>query len=75
MLVKIARSQSAQIDVAEDQPGREDDDPLRAGQQPDLQLVAERLGAGARVGDEDRAADRRRGSGASRRLASGVSRM
>src|ERR1700751_6185382 len=39
----------------EDEAGGDEDDSLRSGAEPDVALQAERLGAGARVGDEKRA--------------------
>src|SRR5512133_3569055 len=43
----------------EDEPGRDEHDTLGARAQADVALQSERLGAGARVGDEEGADDRR----------------
>ena len=42
---------------AEHEPGGDHDDALGPGADPDVALQAERLGAGAGVGDEERAGD------------------
>src|SRR5205085_12145636 len=45
----------------EDEPDRDHDDPLRAAADADVAAETERLGAGARVADEERAGDGREG--------------